>query len=99
MGSLLAELERRWRDMFTRLAAGEDLPPGVRLRAEGLMEAAALLQPGCEAKLAECMDAVYRDAFGRSLEDDFGADWQECYPFPQIPAVMRRAPVYPSTRE
>ena len=43
MQSLLNELERRWREMFCALAAGEDLPPARRLRTEGMMEAAALL--------------------------------------------------------
>jgi hypothetical protein len=45
------------------------------------------------------MDDCYRQAFGRTLADDFGDDWREFYPFPQIPAMGRRAPVYPSTRD
>ena len=45
------------------------------------------------------MDACYREAFGRALAEDFGADWRDFYPFPQIPAVARRAPVFPSTSD
>ena len=99
MGGILTELERRWRKMFDGLARGDDLPPGHRLRAEGLMEAAVLAGEAGEAELVEAMGRCYLDAFGRSLEEDFGEDWRDFYPFPQIPAVAVRAPVYPSTAD
>ena len=93
---LLSEIQCRWTDMFTALAAGEDVPPGKRLRCEGLMEAAVLVGAASAHDLSEAMDDCYREAFGRSLAADFGADWQALFPFPQIPAMARRAPVYPS---
>lgn len=94
---LIVELERRWQRLFRQLEQGLDVPPAQRLRTEGLMEAAALLDPGSEERLQEAMDTAYRQVFGRNLESDFGSDWREFYPFPQIPAVGVRAPVYPST--
>ena len=97
MNPLLAELESRWREMFTALADGDDLPPSRRLRTEGLMEAAVMLGLAAAAELDASMDTCYRQAFGRTLAEDFGADWRNFYPFPQIPAVGKRAPVYPST--
>ncbi len=99
MQLLMQELESRWRGMFNALAAGHDLPPGIRLRAEGLMEAVALLGETTQAEVDERMGACYREAFGRSLAEDFDADWRDFYPFPQIPAVAARAPVFPSTRD
>ena len=99
MQDLQAELERRWLAMFTALAQGDDLPPTQRLRAEGMMEAAALLQIATPEELARQMQHCYRTAFGRGIDDDFGADWQVFFPFPQIPAMARRAPVFPSTRD
>jgi hypothetical protein len=63
------------------------------------MEAALLLGAASPQELDRAMDDGYRQAFGRTLADDFGADWREFYPFPQIPAMGRRAPVYPSTRD
>lgn len=99
MHSLLNELDRRWQKMFTALAAGEDLPPTRRLRAEGLMEAAVLLDLCSEEQITALMDACYRKVNGRSLASEFGDPWREFYPFPQIPGMMRRAPVYPSTKE
>jgi hypothetical protein len=97
MQVLLRELETRWRKMFSALAAGDDLPPGARLRAEGLMEAVVLAGEVGEAAVDAAMGACYREAFGRGLAEEFGADWRDFYPFPQIPAVARRAPVFPST--
>ena len=36
---------------------------------------------------------------GDDIAADFGDNWQDFYPFPQIPAMGKRAPVYPSTPE
>ena len=33
----------------------------------------------------ERMDGIYEEVYGRSLEQGFGPDWSEFYPFPQIP--------------
>ena len=55
MGSLMTELEKRWRGMFVALAGGGDLPPAKRLRAEGLMEAAVLAGEATEAEVVEAM--------------------------------------------
>lgn len=99
VSNLLSELERRWERMFSALASGDDLPPAQRLRAEGLMEAVVLEGLAAEAELDAAMDRCYRSAFGRAIAEEFGADWREFHPFPEIPAMMRRAPVYPSTRE
>ncbi len=96
---LLAELQRRWQAAFAALARGDDLPPGQRLRMEGMMESAALLEPDSEADITDAMATVYLREFGNSLAQDFGQDWQQFYPFPQIPATMKRAPVYPSTTD
>jgi hypothetical protein len=97
VSGLIGELERRWLTMFSGLAAGDDLPPAVRLRAEGLMEAAVIAGEATEKAVTEAMDACYRRAFGRALAQDFGPDWREFHPFPEIPAMALRAPVYPST--
>lgn len=99
MNVLIEELSRRWCDMFDALARGEDLPPAVRLRTEGVMEAAVLLGIEAEEALQSRLAACYLDAFGKSLEADFGPGWRDFYAFPQIPAVARRAPVYPSTKD
>ncbi|MDX1733077.1 MAG: hypothetical protein R3228_01880 [Halioglobus sp.] len=94
----MAELGLRWRTMFGALAAGEDVSPALRLRTEGMMEAALLLGTD-RGRLVAAMCECYRAAFGRSIEDDFGDDWEAFFPFPQIPAMARRAPVYPTTRD
>ena len=99
MDALQTELERRWRCMFVALTSGDDVPPGMRLRTEGMMEAAVLLQCAAPSGLQRAMDDCYRAACGQGIADQFGDDWQDFFPFPQIPAMARRAPVYPSTRD
>ncbi|MFV0276563.1 MAG: hypothetical protein ACK5HY_05180, partial [Parahaliea sp.] len=71
------ELERRWRVLFGQLHEGLDVPPAQWLRTEGLMEALALLESGCESRLQAAMAAVFHEVTGRSLEQDFEADWCE----------------------
>lgn len=93
------ELLVRWRAIFTALNCGSDLPPAQRLRTEGLMEAVAMIDELTPEKLQQQMDTIYREVFGRNLEQDFGSQWQDFFPFPQIPAMGKRAPVYPSTPE
>jgi hypothetical protein len=99
MHELMSELQDRWRGMFADLAAGADLPPARRLRAEGLMEAAVLLGVASEEQLVSAMDDCYRSAFGVAIAEHFGGDWREYHPFPEIPAMGLRAPVYPSTAD
>lgn len=99
MEKLVTELTHRWTILFAALAAGDDVPPAQRLRAEGMMEAALLVGVATVQELDRAMDDCYQQAFGRTLEEEFDADWREFYPFPQIPAMGRRAPVYPSTRD
>lgn len=97
MTELLDELKRRWLAMFGALAGGDDVPPAQRLRTEGMMEAALVLHVATEVELSAAMDSCYSACFGRAIAEDFGDDWRDFHPFPQIPAMGRRAPVYPST--
>lgn len=99
MHALLAELEQRWRSLFSALAAGDDVPPSRRLRAEGMMEAAELQGVATRDELLHSMGSCYAEVFGRAITEDFGEDWDVFFPFPQIPAMARRAPVYPSTKD
>ena len=99
MHPLETELQARWNEMFVALAAGDDVPPAARLRAEGMMEAAVLLGAASSDALMASMDECYRKAGGHRIAEDFGAEWRLLFPFPQIPAMMQRAPVFPSTRD
>ena len=93
MSALLTELESRWQKLFSALAGGSDAAPGLRLRTEGLMEAALLSGAATAEQLSTQMAASYLEAFGHSLEQTFGNDWQDFFPFPHIPAMEKRAPV------
>ena len=99
MSTLTTELNVRWNKIFSALAAGSDVAPGLRLRTEGLMEAAVLVGAASPEQITQQMGARYQAAFGRSLAQDFDDEWQGFFPFPQIPAMAKRAPVYPSTKD
>jgi hypothetical protein len=91
----LNELQRRWTQLFSSLHRGDDVPPSLRLRAEGMMELSVVLAIASESELRDAMEQCYRDCFGEAPD----GDWRELFPFPQIPGFGRRAPVYPSTRD
>ena len=99
MSALLSEINARWEKIFSALIAGSDVAPSLRLRTEGLMEAAVLTDEISTEQLTQQMATSYERVFGRTLAQDFEADWQEFFPFPQIPAMAKRAPVYPSTKD
>lgn len=64
-----------------------------------MMEASVLLGIAAPNALMASMQRCYREAFGGRIDGDYGDDWQSFFPFPQIPAMGVRAPVYPSTRD
>ncbi|MBM70981.1 MAG: hypothetical protein CME43_16065 [Haliea sp.] len=99
VNTLLREIELRLDALFAQLAEGFDAPPAQRLRLEGLLEAAALLGIATQAELEAVLTERYCAAFSCSPAEDFGAQWQRLFPFPQIPAMQRRAPVVPSTSD
>lgn len=96
---LEVEVTRRWQDMLSAVVAGEDIPPGLRWRTEGMMEALVLLDIRSGDELQQAMAEAYRQSLGRSLDSDLGADWRAGHPFPEIPYFMRRAPVHRGGRD
>ena len=91
------ELQRRWRHIFGTLAAGGEVAPSLRLRAEGMMETLVLLGLATAQELQQSMGECYQTEFSESLEQAWGDRWNELFPFPQIPGFGQRAPVHPST--
>lgn len=99
MSALMDEVTRRWGEVFTQLASGDDVPPSQRLRLEGLMEALAITGECAPDEIQAAMAEHYQAVFGHGIEHAVGEDWSSLCPFPQIPAFMQRAPVYPSTSD
>lgn len=99
MQRLLQEIEQRLSGLFRRLSEGDDAPPSMVLRLEGLMEAAAILEQATPEALQELINAAHTTVNGESLDIRLGADWRRRYPFPQLPVIADRAPVYPSTKD
>jgi hypothetical protein len=91
----LDELEARWRQIFSALEGGGEVPPAQRLRAEGFMEALELLGIASAQALQDAMEASYRECRSAPLP----TGWRELFPFPQVPGFGQRAPVFPSTKD
>ena len=91
----LSELERRWRDIFSTLEAGGEVPPSQRLRTEGYMEAVVDQGICDEEQLQSRMLECYTDCRDTPLP----SNWKELFPFPQVPGFGRRAPVFRSTSD
>ncbi len=91
----LAELDTRWRAIFQRLVSGSEVPPAMRLRAEGFMEALVAMGAASQESLQTSLAACYSEYFSEPLDND----WRELFPFPQVPGFGQRAPVVPTTRD
>ena len=96
---LIELMELRWQEIFSRLEAGDVVPPTLQLRAEGIMEAAVAAGEVNESQVLDAMERVHRQVRGVNLSGQLGEGWRQLYPFPQITAVAHRAPVYPSTAD
>jgi hypothetical protein len=95
----MSELERRWSYIFATLLAGGEVSPAFRLRTEGMMEMLWLLNLVDVEHQTHVMETCYEAVYSSSLAGDWGQDWQQLFPFPQIPAFGQRAPVYSSTND
>ena len=93
------ELRGRWKHIFEAVVRGDDISLATRLRAEGLMEAAAILKIWEKDDQLRELKLTYCRVFGRGFEESFGFEWELLHPFPEIPVYVERAPVYPSTKD
>ena len=94
----MLEMSRRLQQMYQALHEGDDMAPSMLLRVEGLMEAAVLTKIADQQSLDDLLDQCHYSVCQRTLAQDYGADWRRFYPFPQIPFMAQRAPVYPSSK-
>lgn len=99
MTKLRSLLLSRFEDIFKRLEAGEDVPPSLRLRTEGLLEALVLIEEATVDELDKILEDLHKVHRGASLTEELGADWRHLHPFPELPLWMDRAPVFPSTSD
>lgn len=93
------QLSSCWSEIFSRLRQGLDVSPSMRLRTEGMMQMHVFLDLDNEDDVSALMCRAYETAGYASLEQEWGADWQTLFPFPQIPGFAGRAPVEPSTSD
>lgn len=82
---------KRLADIFSAYKAGKDVSPAMRYRAEGFIEAAIEQGGLSHEELAQ----IHQQAFHAAYGDDMALDTEGC----DIPAMMVKAPVKPTTKE
>lgn len=83
-------IRARLKGIFVAYQRGEDVPPALRFRAEGFIEAYCELGLISIDEAFELMAQEYKQVFNQSFP--FSKE-----PALTIPVLMKRAPVYPST--
>lgn len=93
------ELRARVLYLLRSLGAGDDAPPALRYKAEGIAEAGLALGLVDAAGLAALLDAIYREGSGAAIAALFPYSAADCIDAARtrvtLPFAMRRAPVYP----
>ena len=93
------ELHGRLAYLLHSLADGDDAPPALRFKTEGVAEAGLALGLVSAAELATLLDAIYREGCGATIGERFPYPVEACIDAARtrvtLPFAMRRAPVYP----
>lgn len=87
----IREIESRLSLIFKAYAGGEDVPPARLYRTEGFIEAGCCMGYITEVAVSKLMQRLHQQILGRRLDMAAGSGIH-------IPALMKRAPVYPSTK-
>jgi hypothetical protein len=94
------ELRARVAYLLRSLADGDDAPPALRFKAEGVAEAGLALGLASAGELATLLDAIYREGCGTTIGERFPYPAESCIDAARtrvtLPFAMRRAPVYPA---
>ena len=85
-------VEARLRAIFSAYAGGEDVAPAQVFRAEGFIEAGCCMGLMTRTQAVELMQTLHRQIIGGDLPALSGDGIH-------IPFLMKRAPVYPSTKD
>ena len=89
---LAREIGQRLDILLARLADGDDIPPGSRLRLEGMLESAVLVGSSME-ELRQQIRQCYRPYANIDVDSAAGESWVGHAPFPELPLFLPPAPV------
>jgi len=91
-------LRQRIVALLQALAAGDDAPPALRFKAEGIAETGLALGFVDAQALSLLLEAIYREHCGAPIADLFPFTAHDCIDAASgrvmLPFLMRRAPVY-----
>lgn len=91
MTDVAALIEQRLNKIFADYQSGQDVSPALRFATEGMMELALAAGLLTQKQLNSSLNNCYRRCFNNPAEPSLVA--------PRIPALMKRAPVVPTTKD
>ena len=89
--AVIAEITDRLQLIFQRYQAGKDVAPVALYRCEGMIEAAMMAGHLDEQSARQLVRGIYQQYFEQPFPPSLKAS--------QLPTMMRRAPVKPSTSD
>ncbi len=87
----IENVETRLLKIFQAYEQGSDVAPAILFRTEGFIEAGCCLGLVTEQDIEELMQGLHQQVFNTELATYSGTGIN-------IPSLMKRAPVYPSTK-
>lgn len=87
-------IEQRLVEIFTAYKQGQDVSPARRFHLEGYVQACCELQLISIEQALKLMADTYTGVFAEPFDVERQCEQQQAF---VIPALMKRAPVYPST--
>ena len=85
------EVESRLLEVFRAFEQGQDVSPATLFRLEGFIEAGCYLGLSAEDEIKAMMQSLHQQVFSQPMLVPVGRGIE-------IPTMMKRAPVYPSTK-
>ncbi len=96
--AFLQEVRERITAIFTDYHNGNDVPPGMRLRLEGFIQAGLRFALVDRSAVEKILVDTHQQVFGAPMPESFPS-FDEADQIIPIPPLMQRAPVYPSTKD
>lgn len=90
-GQFVNTIEARLLAIFRAYASGEDVPPALIYRTEGFIGAGCSMGLISEQEVQKIMQSLHQQVFKSKFPVMSGGGIN-------IPSLMKRAPVYPSTK-
>ncbi|WP_066959380.1 hypothetical protein [Microbulbifer sp. Q7] len=95
--TFIPEVSRRLRQLFSTSKLGMAIPPSERHRLEGFMQAGIFLGLSSKAELAELMEGIHLEVFGKTIAER-KAEAPSSWVFEEVDYALYETPTYQRAR-